>query len=180
MDSAQQRALRERFCGLYLLLGNAEEAAIRAGVPPEQAFDYANRELQGNACRRMLQRLSAMPVIPVRAMVMHGLSRLAFGRANDAARLVFADEMPSATELARLDLFHVSEIKRVKGGGVEIKLFDRQKALERLLECANEVDSAASANALLAAFAAPKEATDDDGSDTAPDADAAAFFPETA
>ena len=36
--------------------------------------------------------------------------------------------------LAESDLFNVSEIKRVKGGGVEIKFFDRQKALEKLEE----------------------------------------------
>ncbi len=180
-DSAQQRALRERFCGLYLLLGNGEEAAIRAGVPPAEALLYADTQLRSSACRKMLQRLSAASAVPVHTLVMNGLIRLAFGRANDAARLVFADEMPSEAELAGLDLFHVSEIKRVKGGGVEIKLSDRQKAMERLLECADQVDAAASASALLAAFAAPKEATDDgDESDPCTDAgtdtDAAAFF----
>jgi hypothetical protein len=33
-----------------------------------------------------------------------------------------------------LELFNVSEIKRPKGGGIEIKFFDRMKALERLGE----------------------------------------------
>lgn len=168
-DSARQRLLTERFCGLYLLLGNGEEAAIRAGVPPEQAFDYANRMLHSSNCRKLLQRFSAAPVISAHTLVMNGLTRLAFGRANDIARLVFADEMPSEEILAQMDLFHVSEIKRVKGGGVEVKLFDRQKALERLLECANAVDSTDSANALLAAFATPKEAYDD-GDESAADA----------
>ena len=32
----------------------------------------------------------------------------------------------------KLDLFNVSEIKRPKGGGLEIKFFDRLKALEHL------------------------------------------------
>ena len=35
-------------------------------------------------------------------------------------------------EIEKLDLFNVSEIKRPKGGGLEIKFFDRLKALERL------------------------------------------------
>lgn len=174
-DSAMQRALTERFCGLYLLFGNGEEAAIHAGVPPEQAFDFANRLLHSSNCRKVLRRLSAEPVISVHTLVMNGLARLAFGRTNDIARLVFADAMPSEDTLAQMDLFHVSEIKRVKGGGVEVKLFDRQKALERLLECANAVDSADSANALLAAFATPKEACDDDDQSCA---DAAAVFSE--
>lgn len=174
-DSARQRLLTERFCGLYLLLGNGEEAAIRAGIPKEQAFDFANKMLHSKHCRNVLQRLSAAPAISVQTLVMNGLARLAFGRANDIARLVFADEMPSEQTVSQMDLFHVSEIKRVKGGGVEVKLFDRQKALERLLECANAADSADSANALLAAFAAPKEAYDDGNE---PNADVTAVFSE--
>ena len=43
--------------------------------------------------------------------------------------------------LAKADLFNVSEIKRIKGGGVEIKFFDRQKALERLSDL-NDRDGA--------------------------------------
>ena len=38
----------------------------------------------------------------------------------------------SAEEIEKLDLFNVSEIKRPKGGGLEIKFFDRLKALEKL------------------------------------------------
>ena len=34
--------------------------------------------------------------------------------------------------LPKLKLMNVSEIKRPKGGGMEIKFFDRIKALERL------------------------------------------------
>jgi hypothetical protein len=66
--------------------------------------------------------------------VCKGLERLADGRANDAVRLAFAEELPAPEELEQMDLYNVSEIKRVKGGGVEIKLFDRQKALVKLYE----------------------------------------------
>jgi len=38
----------------------------------------------------------------------------------------------SPEEIEKLDLFNVSDIKRPKGGGLEIKFFDRLKALERL------------------------------------------------
>ena len=70
----------------------------------------------------------------IKEYVKNGLLRLATGQSNDAVKLVFADEMPNQDELERMDLFNVSEIKRVKGGGVEIKLFDRQKAFEKLFE----------------------------------------------
>ncbi|CDD52605.1 terminase small subunit [Ruminococcus sp. CAG:379] len=59
----------------------------------------------------------------------------------------------SGEQLSRLDLFNVSEIKKVKGGGLEIKFFDRQKALERMYEYASSADSGATARSLLAALA---------------------------
>ena len=64
--------------------------------------------------------------------VREGLRRLAFGEIKDAVTLLFADENEIMEKLPDLDLFCVSEIKRPKGGGMEIKFFDRIKALERL------------------------------------------------
>ena len=67
-----------------------------------------------------------------------GLRRLAFGEIQDAILLLFADENEILENLPRLDLFSVSEIKRPKGGGMEIKFFDRIRALEKLREAKNE------------------------------------------
>ncbi len=67
-----------------------------------------------------------------------GYRRLAFGSVTDALKLLFAEEKPAAGELEAMDLFLVSDIKRPKGGGLEIKFFDRLKALERLRECGAE------------------------------------------
>ena len=64
--------------------------------------------------------------------VTEGLRRLAFGEIQDAVTLLFESEENIISSLPRLDLFNVSEIKRQKGGGMEIKFFDRLKALERL------------------------------------------------
>ena len=44
-------------------------------------------------------------------------------------------------KLPSLDLFNVSEIKRPKGGGMEIKFFDRLKAIDKLRELAVEQDN---------------------------------------
>jgi len=63
-----------------------------------------------------------------------GLRRLAFGPSNDAVRLLLCDLSESPVEVGELDLFHVSEIKRPKGGGFEIKFYDRLAALQLLLE----------------------------------------------
>lgn len=64
--------------------------------------------------------------------VTEGLRRLAFGEIQDAVTLLFESDENILSSLPRLDLFNVSEIKRQKGGGMEIKFFDRLKALERL------------------------------------------------
>lgn len=74
-----------------------------------------------------------------REEIIAGYRQLAFGNISDAVRLVYSDEDPSiGTE--KLDLFNVSEIKRAKGGGIEIKFFDRLKALEHL-EALGAVDA---------------------------------------
>lgn len=63
--------------------------------------------------------------------VKNGYETLAFGGIEDAVRLLFAEEL-KPEELEVLDLYNVAEIRRPKGGGMEIKFFDRLKALECL------------------------------------------------
>ena len=62
-----------------------------------------------------------------------GYQRLAFGCISDAVKLLFGDEI-SPEEIEKMDLFNISEIKRKKGGDIEIKFFDRLKALEKLTD----------------------------------------------
>lgn len=61
-----------------------------------------------------------------------GLRRIALGRSNDAARLALGGLAPE--EVDALDLFAVSEIKRSREGGCDVKLYDRLEALRLLLE----------------------------------------------
>lgn len=58
-----------------------------------------------------------------------GYERLAFGNVTDAVKLMFSD---SPENLENYDLFNVAEIKRPKDNSMEIKFFDRLKALEKL------------------------------------------------
>lgn len=60
-----------------------------------------------------------------------GYYRLAFGGVSDAMQLLYTDK-PSAQQLKEMDLFMISEIKKPKDGMLEIKFFDRLKALEKL------------------------------------------------
>lgn len=70
--------------------------------------------------------------------VCDGLRKLAFGDITDAVGLLFEDEEEILHKLPKLDLFNVSEIKRPKGGGMEIKFFDRLKAIDKIRELVSE------------------------------------------
>ncbi|MGI5935770.1 MAG: terminase small subunit [Oscillospiraceae bacterium] len=63
--------------------------------------------------------------------VIRRIGQLAFGKANDAVKLVLLD--PQRPELIdRLDLSLLSEVKRGANGVMEIKLLNRLEALELL------------------------------------------------
>ena len=157
----QTKRMRRQFCSLYAMLGNISEAARGAGVPPDSAFREGLEILGMPQYQRLIQRLTRMPRIDPRHQVRAGLERLAFGTANDALALLLSEEPMTGAQLSRLDLFNVSEIKKVKGGGLEIKFFDRQRALERMYEYASSADSGETARSLLAALAGGGEDAED-------------------
>lgn len=95
-------------------------------------------------------------------LVIDGLKKLAFGKVNDAVTLVFAEELPSPEILAKMKLFNVSSMKRVKGGGVEVQFFDRQKALEKLYEYALSTQNGQTSESLLKALTSPAQDSEND------------------
>ena len=95
-------------------------------------------------------------------MVIDGLEQLAFGKVNDAVSLVFAEDMPPPEIPARMKLFNISSVKRVKGGGVEVQFFDRQKALEKLYEYALSNQNGKISESLLKALADSSQGDDAD------------------
>lgn len=120
------------FCSFYAQSGDARAAAAAAG--------FRNPRRSGV---RLLRRpeitaaLAASPAPePLPAAIERGLRALAFGSAADAVKLLLRGEELTAEELEALDLFIVSDLKRPKGGGMEIRFFDRLKALEALGRCA--------------------------------------------
>ena len=70
----------------------------------------------------------------IEEQIKQGLTNLAVGDVSDAVSLLFLSEDEILQKLPKLNLFNISEIKRVKGGGMEIKFFDRLKAFEKLTE----------------------------------------------
>ena len=147
--------MRNDFCCWYVMLGNAAEAAEKAGFPKESALSEAVKCLRTEKCRRTIASLRCL--LSDSGNIAAGLKRLAFGSCTDAVYLVFADELPPPSVIENLDLFNVSEIKRIKGGGVEVKLFDRLRALEKLFELENSVSDSSKAADLIRALTSPAE-----------------------
>ena len=86
-------------------------------------------------CKRQvadeIERLARRREKSLANMAFVGYQRLAFGDISDAVSLLYMDN-PDSQVLSKMDLFSVSEIKRPKDGSMEIKFFDRLKALEKL------------------------------------------------
>ena len=89
-----------------------------------------------------------------------GYERLAFGSTADAFRLLMSSG--EDLDVAQLDLFNVAEIKKPKDGAMEIKFFDRLKALEQLGSIPEDEGAANGFYEALSACAAGLEAKDDD------------------
>ncbi|MBD5159651.1 MAG: terminase small subunit [Ruminococcus sp.] len=133
------------------MLGDVTESAIKAGFDRKNALQNGIKLLESDKCRKLISRIRN--AVAGNNDVATGLKRLAFGNCTDAVYLVFADELPPPDVISRLDLFNVSEIKRIKGGGVEIKFFDRLKALEKLFELENTFSDKDKATDLIKALA---------------------------
>ena len=115
--------LRE-FCAAYLRTMDPEQAAEAAGR--EDGFALLGQK----GVRREMERMRDAAAGELRREdVLRRLAQLAFGRANDAARLALS---PGEVDPGALDLSAVAEMKVTDKGGVEVKLVDRVRALETL------------------------------------------------
>ena len=125
------------FCTYYCLSRCGREAAAKSGyiLPEKSAMRLLRRkEIQSEIERIDKKRKRS------EADISAGYFRLAFGCVTDAVKLIFSEDI-TEERIDELDLFNISEIKRKKGGDVEIKFFDRLKALERLYEMSDGTDS---------------------------------------
>lgn len=120
------------FCLNYAVQPDGRDAAIKAGyalAPATAAVKLLSRRDIRDEIASLTQAQS-----PCRNEAAAGYRKLAFGSIADAVSLIYRENPPTESELAEMELFNVSEIKRPKGGGIEIKFFDRLKALDRLAE----------------------------------------------
>lgn len=121
------------FCLYYCRCRSPRTAAANAGygIFTEKA---AAKLMSRTDIQSEIERIDSVMPVSLREVV-SGYRKLAFGSAADAFSLLISgrDEF-TPEEIEKLDLANVAEIKRPKGGGMEIKFFDRLKALEKLQE----------------------------------------------
>ena len=116
------------FCTYYSLNRNPREAAVKSGYmfPEKSALRLLKRkEIAEEIARIDKQRRATDNDVAL------GFARLAFGCVSDAISLAFKEDV-TESDIEKMDLFNIAEIKRKKGGDIEIKFFDRLKALEKL------------------------------------------------
>lgn len=87
----------------------------------------------------------------LRKDVTDGFKRLAFGSSNDVVKMLLAISSENPNGLKGLNLFNLSEMRKTKEG-FEVKLFDRQRAMEALLNIEKEMRSEQAATSLYAAL----------------------------
>ena len=138
----------ENFCRFFVASREPRASAARAGysLHPERT---AIKLLAEPEIKRRIAKLENERDAKL-AEVTEGYRRLAFGSVADAVRLILSDELPCESELEKLDLTMVSDIKCPKGGGLEVKFFDRLKALDRLCELSNAASAGESPDFLTA------------------------------
>ena len=115
------------FCHNFALCSNLREAAAKSGyASPERAGMklMARKEIRDEIDKLRNRKTGQEEVIC-------GLKRLAFGSVADCLKLILADG-DQTFDTENMDFFNIAEIKKPKGGGIEIKFFDRLKALEKL------------------------------------------------
>lgn len=138
----------EIFCRFFVASREPRASAARAGysVHPERT---AMKLLADPEIKRRIAKLENERDAKL-AEVTEGYRRLAFGSVADAVKLILSDEPPCESELEKLDLTMVSDIKCPKGGGLEVKFFDRLKALDRLCELSNAASAGENSDFLCA------------------------------
>nr|DAM77050.1 MAG TPA: Terminase small subunit [Caudoviricetes sp.] len=118
------------FCHYYINTGDSKEAAVRAGYKT-----FPNKKgTELLLDKRISERIESMYREKRKNLVYRatsGYERLAFGSISDSIKLLFSENL-RPEDLEKMDLFNISEIKKPKDGAMEIKFFDRLRALEKL------------------------------------------------
>ncbi|MDQ5983835.1 MAG: hypothetical protein RUMPE_00864 [Eubacteriales bacterium SKADARSKE-1] len=128
--SKKLKTKEKQFCFNYVNTGNVEESAIKAGYKSAPLLT-GNKFFDRDDINLEIERLYNMKKKNFLYRACSGYERLAFGSIADAIRLIYSEDFDTKT-IDEMDLFNVLEIKKLKDGAIEIKFFDRIRALEKL------------------------------------------------
>lgn len=127
------------FCQQYLKTGNPKEAAILSGYTSSPETKAMQLLAKPDICRQINEIYSEKKKNFIyRATI--GYERLAFGNISDAIRLIFSEKL-NFDDIEKMNLFNISEIKKPRDGALEIKFFDRLRALEKLEQIDSDSDN---------------------------------------
>ena len=144
MNDKKLTKKEREFCEFYAQLQNPKEAAIKSGfdiLPEYRANNLLSKKKIRDKIAQIQKDLSYDE-----NLVSAGFRRLAFGSIADAVKLILSCKNDETLDVDSLDLFSVSEIKFTCGKGMEIKFFDRIKALEALKEMSYDKNDSSSLN----------------------------------
>ncbi len=124
------------FCHQYIQTGNPTEAARISGYKGN--LERKGTELISNPeISQEIEKMFKEKKKNLTYKATTGYERLAFGSIADCIKLLFSENL-SPKDLEHMDLFNISEIKKPKEGAMEIKFFDRLRALEKLEQIESE------------------------------------------
>lgn len=143
------------FCRLMTAYADPLRAAREAGYkkPERASIELMTRDDISGEISRLSENVRS---IYERSAVC-GLYRLAYGGIGDPLTLLYREDLTDK-ELGSLDLLNVSEIKRTKDKSIEIKFFDRIKAIEKLNELLGSDSAKRESGGLLDAIMRSAEA----------------------
>lgn len=118
---------KKKFCKSFLDTGSIYQAEVLSGVKDGEKLICDSEIIEE------IERLSKLQYQSLNILAKAGLKRLAMGSISDAVSLIYMDK-PDREKLRDMDLFMISEIRRQKDGNMEIKFFDRFKALDKLIQ----------------------------------------------
>ena len=143
------------FCRYYCSSFNAKEAAIKAGYPIKKAEKIAIKLLNKKEAKNFIKKTKTkIKKDKILNLAVLALKKIIFYRPNDIVNLLNKFKDMPEKEIATLDLFSISEIKKLKDGNFEFKFIDRLKAIDILLNIANKMDTSCQANNFLKALTA--------------------------
>ena len=118
----------KEFCACFAETGDAKLSARLSGYRLNSRAKGI-KLLARDDIQTEINRLVKSKEKLARTLASVGYQRLAFGNTSDAVSLIYS-ENPGEADIGSMDLFMISEIKKPKDGSIEIKFFDRLKALQ--------------------------------------------------